>query len=364
MKIIEDNSILDFADLFEHEGKRLYVVGGFVRDRLLGKTETELTDIDLASSATIEELLEFSKDSGAIVTPLSKDLGVAKIYLNGKSYEHATFRKEETRHSGVHYPTGATFIDSIKEDSERRDFTINALYYDINHERIVDYYNGQEDLKNRVVRCIGDPCERLKQDSERILRAIRLAVCLDFSLESELKREIKANANLLANLKINRKNRELFKMLEKCKPNVKLFSVLEENGVFKYLFPQIYERYLKRNKSLKTLNNIAKLNNYYKLAFLVDFCKKENIEDEGVLGLIKFIFENYKESEICKNLQKNIKIIEFFTKKHIKAVDLKKFLSDNETNAEKAEEVLNQIGIFYNKDKKHMLKQIEKLKIN
>ena len=361
MKLIENNSLLDFSNLLEHEGKRLYVVGGFVRDRLLGKCESELVDIDLASSATIEDLLEFSKDSGAIITPLSKDLGVAKIFLNGKNYEHATFRREETRHTGVHYPTGVSFIDSIKEDSERRDFTINALYYDINHERIVDYYGGLDDLKNKVVRCIGDASVRIKEDSERILRAVRLAVCLNFNLELSLSGAIKDNAALLENLKLTRKSRELYKMIVYASSDAKLFSILSEFGLLKYTFPQIYGVVIRQKKFLSVLNNINKVDNEFKMALIVDFCKKQHIEDEGVLGLVKYLFENYKENEICKNLQKNIKNIEFFTKKRIKPLDVKTYIEDNKLNKDEMIRLCEQIGLFYNERPKRMLKILNKL---
>lgn len=361
MKITENKSLLNFADLFEHEGKRLYIVGGFVRDRLLGKCEENCTDIDLASSAKIEDLVEFSKDSGAIVTPLSKDLGVAKIYLDGKSYEHATFRSEITRFNGQHYPEGVVFVENIKEDSARRDFTINAIYYDINHERLVDFYNGQEDIKNKIIRIIGNPETRIKEDSERILRALRLTFCLGFKIEDNLDLAIKTNANLLSSLKTARKSRELYKMLEDMQPNVKLFSVLMEYNCLQYLFPQIYGKILNNKKLIKVLDNISAVKKELRLAFLIDFCKTHAIEDEGVIGLMDYYILNFKETENCKNMQKILKNIAFFAKKRIKSIDFKCYLSDNSVSFTDAIEICQEIEKFYNIKRKAEIKKLNKM---
>ncbi|MBQ7579505.1 MAG: CCA tRNA nucleotidyltransferase [Clostridia bacterium] len=363
MKILSENkSLLNFANLIEHEGIRLYIVGGFVRDRLIGVKEEDLLDIDLASSARTSELLEFSKDCGAIVTPISNQMGVAKIYLNNRAYEHATFRKESYNQSGNHYPAYVEFILNAKEDSLRRDFTINALYYDINHERILDFHNGIEDLNNKIVKTIGNARERIKEDSERILRAIRLAVTLNFSLDEELKSAISENAQLLLNLKQQRKNKEIYKIVFNGKENIRLFSFLNDANVLKYVFPGIYPFLNSNIKFYKILDNILKIDNDYKIAFLVNFCKQNNIEDAGVSGLLNFILENYKESENCKNLQKTLKNIAFFTKKRLKPIEIINYLVDNKITKEEALKTCKQIEIFYNVKNASIIKTIEKIK--
>ena len=361
MKLTENSSLLNFADLFEHEGKRLYIVGGFVRDRLIGKSEEECLDIDLASSATIEDLLEFSKDSGAIVTPLSKDLGVVKIILDGKTYEHATFRSEITRFNGQHYPSGVVFVENIKEDAVRRDFTINSIYFDINHERLVDFYNGQEDIQNKTIRIIGDAAKRLKEDSERILRALRLAICLKFNIESSLKAAIIENSALLGNLKVARKSRELYKIIIGMQQGTKLFSFLSEFNCTKQIFPKIYEKTIFNKKLISVLDRLSEIKSESRLAFLIDFCKKQNIEDDGVIGLMDYYIINYKETENCKNMQKTLKNVEFFTKKHIKSIDLVNYIRENSIDIKSAIELCREIQVFYGIKRKGEVKKLNKM---
>ncbi len=174
-------NLLKLARLFKKKGE-LYIVGGYVRNALLGIYET---DIDLASRLTNEEIKEILSDTKYEVKENSKKLGTLTISLGEEKWEHATFRKEEYREGGEHTPIKITFIDDIREDAKRRDFTINCVYYNILKDEYIDFYGGIEDIKKRIIRTIETPKYVFSSDGLRILRMARLASELNFKISSD-----------------------------------------------------------------------------------------------------------------------------------------------------------------------------------
>ncbi len=173
----------------EELGYTAVIVGGAVRDRLLGLSSY---DIDIATSMPINELSSYFEtiDNGSSYLSIT-------INMNGNLYEVTSFRKDisysDHRHPEVEY------VDDFFTDSKRRDFTINALAYDKNL-KVIDYHNGLDDLNKRLIRTIGDPNARFNEDALRILRALYLASKLDFSIESKTLLAIIDNKRLLAAL--------------------------------------------------------------------------------------------------------------------------------------------------------------------
>ena len=195
---------------FTNHSYKAYIVGGFVRDYLLG---IKSTDIDINTNATPKEIKEIFVDS---CLP-TEDYGSVTVMIKGIRFEITTFRKE-IEYINNRKPVEIQYIDDLYEDLLRRDFTINTLCMDENG-KIIDYLHGREDLNNKVIRCVGDAYEKLNEDSLRILRAIRFSTILDFKLCDDLVEAIKETKHLLKSLSFYRKKEELEKIF--TSPNFK-----------------------------------------------------------------------------------------------------------------------------------------------
>ncbi|MEG0034241.1 MAG: hypothetical protein RR734_01480 [Bacilli bacterium] len=194
------------AKKFAENGFDLYMIGGTSRDFLVGR---KLTDYDFATNAKTFEIRKFLPDASYTF----EKYGIVQYTLNGHKCDIATFRTEE-RYEDLRHPSLIKFVNSINEDYKRRDFTINAIYIDKNYETI-DPSNGIHDLKEEIVRMIGDPEERIKEDPLRIIRAYRFSLILDFKLEGKLKKVMIDNVHLLSKIK-REKIIEEFRKIEKA----------------------------------------------------------------------------------------------------------------------------------------------------
>lgn len=197
-----DNALKLIKELTEHNYKA-YIVGGFVRDLLLGR---ESQDIDIATNATPKEIQEVFQDS---FLP-TEDYGSVVVNKYGIRFEITTFRKEFT-YQDHRKPVEIEYIDDLYQDLLRRDFTINAICIDENGE-IIDFLGGRDDLERKLIRTVGDADERFEQDALRILRAIRFATVLDFQLDADVVVAIRKHRDLLKELSYHRKKEELDKM--------------------------------------------------------------------------------------------------------------------------------------------------------
>lgn len=169
------------ARLLKKKGE-LYIVGGYVRNVL---SDIFSSDIDIASKITTAEIKELLAGTEYKVKEISRKMGTCVISLGEEKWEHSTFRREEYANDGSHIPEKVEFITSVREDAKRRDFTVNAIYYNILKNEILDFYDGLEDLKKKVIRCIETPRDVLKDDGVRILRMIRIASEIGFKIASE-----------------------------------------------------------------------------------------------------------------------------------------------------------------------------------
>ena len=158
-------------------GYEAYVVGGAVRDLLSGQTPG---DFDVTTSARPEQVCEIASRKGwKIVDKLGQNMGVVVVVVDGHGTEVATFRGERYS-TDVHRPAEVWFCDNLRDDLSRRDFTVNAMAMDLDG-RVYDYYGGQEDLKRRILRTVGDPRRRYAEDALRMYRACRFVAQLDFT---------------------------------------------------------------------------------------------------------------------------------------------------------------------------------------
>ena len=180
------------ADLFDKHGYKLYLVGGTVRDYLLG---LPLSDMDAVTDATPIEIIKFLPDADTTFA----HLGSLKYKdESGVKFDITTLR-EESGYLDSRHPSKVTFVKDPKDDYQRRDFTVNAMYMD-KDLKIYDFCGGQQDLKGRVLRMVGNPDQRLKEDPLRILRAIRFHLMYDLKIDNKLMEAMRDRFYLLKNI--------------------------------------------------------------------------------------------------------------------------------------------------------------------
>ena len=221
------DSVEKIIHTLETAGYEAYAVGGCVRDALLGLTPD---DWDITTSAEPEEVKALF--SRTIDTGIKH--GTVTVRLNGKSFEVTTYRIDGKYEDGRH-PEEVTFTKSLEEDLKRRDFTINAMAVN-DRTGIVDLFGGQEDLKTGIIRCVGDPMERFSEDALRMMRAVRFAAKLDFSIEEETKKSISILKDNLRKVSAERIQVELTKLITSNHPE--MMRTLYETGLTSVFFPE------------------------------------------------------------------------------------------------------------------------------
>lgn len=183
-----------------------YIVGGCVRDTLLGRTPN---DWDICTSATPDEMLEIFKNQKIIKTGLQH--GTVTVVINGEPYEITTFRQDGKYSDGRH-PDAVTFTSCLNEDLKRRDFTINAMAYN-DKDGLIYPFGGLDDLKSYTLRCVGNPKERFEEDTLRILRAIRFSAQLNLSMDYATDLQVHLQRKNLKNISMERIRNEFCKIV-------------------------------------------------------------------------------------------------------------------------------------------------------
>lgn len=211
-----------------------YIVGGYVRDMIIGK---ENKDMDIVTSAYPEMIYKLFREH-------------AKVYMVGRSFgvtlvdgiEVATFRKD--KYFGLDDKNvNITFANTLEEDLERRDLTINALALDINTCRIIDYHNGLEDIQNKVIRFIGKPIDRINEDPNRIVRACRFLAKIDGVFEDNTKRALKRHCKYVKKYVAPERLRlEILKSMT-IENASKFFISLYDINCLRYIFPYLHNCY-------------------------------------------------------------------------------------------------------------------------
>lgn len=212
--------------LHDH-GYKAFLAGGCVRDALLGLIANDLDMVTDAKPDEIEALFEKTVSVG-------KSFGVIRVLWGEADIEVATFRTDGNYVDGRH-PEGVRF-SSPEEDAQRRDFTVNALFYDLGANEVLDYVSGQQDLDQRIIRTVGDADKRFQEDHLRLLRAARFVAQLDFELEQTTFEALKKMAALVKTVSGERLRDEMYKLL-KAKAVAKGLEVMNISGLMQYLFP-------------------------------------------------------------------------------------------------------------------------------
>ena len=230
MRIILPNNAKKILDTMHQAGYEAYVVGGCVRDAMLGREPGDWDITTNAVPADIKKLFGRTIDTGI-------EHGTVTVMFGKEGYEVTTYRVDGKYEDNRH-PSEVTFTKSLVEDMKRRDFTINAMAYN-EEEGLIDKFGGIEDLEQKVIRCVGEPRERFSEDALRIMRAIRFAAQLGYSIEDETKAAIKELAPTLEKISAERIQVELVKLLVSDHPD--MIRLAYELGITKVILPEFDE---------------------------------------------------------------------------------------------------------------------------
>lgn len=314
-----------------------YIVGGCVRDAILG---FEPNDYDITTSASPNTIQEIFKDFKCIETGIEH--GTVSVVIEDEIFEITTYRIEG-EYKDHRRPDKVDFTDRLEEDLKRRDFTINAMAYN-EKKGLIDLFGGKEDLNNKIIKTVGNPYDRFNEDGLRMIRAIRFSSKLNFTIEKETLKAIYDKSFIINNISLERITDEFTKIILSDKPeNIKY---LFETKLLKYLnisnednidkLTQFYNEIIILNKINKNLEK--------RLALLDYIIEKNNINCKSFCNELIYSKKIIKNHNIILTLLKNIEI------DHLNKVEIKKILSGVDRNL--LEEYLDISGIIYDKEKK------------
>lgn len=237
-----DPVLLEVAEKFKDRGYGIFLVGGFIRDLLLDRPAPG-NEFDLATSASPEEM----KGLFRRVIPTGIKHGTVTLLYNDRVFEITTFRSDGKYTDGRH-PDEVRFAKTIDEDLSRRDFTINALAFDLSRLRLIDLHKGLEDLKNGIIRTIGRADARFQEDGLRLMRAVRFSTVLEFRIEEGTFRSISRNLFMLEKVAMERIRDEFVKIMQARKPSLGL-ELLRRTEILRKIIPELLTGYgLRQNK--------------------------------------------------------------------------------------------------------------------
>ena len=278
MKLPEEVKCI--IELLNRRGHEAYAVGGAVRDTLLGRKPE---DWDIATSALPDEIKSIfnrTVDTGI-------EHGTVTVLMKGKGFEVTTYRIDGEYLDSRH-PKDIKFTRNLSEDLLRRDFTINAMAYN-DRDGLVDEYGGKEDLKDGIIRCVGDPVKRFEEDALRMLRAVRFSAQLGFDIHPDTKEAIAKLAPTIKNISAERIRDELLKLIESDNPGFirELYSL----GLTQHFLPEFDEMMECEQNSKHHMYNVGEHTIH----------AMENIESDRILRLAMLLHDMGKPSTKSKD---------------------------------------------------------------
>jgi tRNA nucleotidyltransferase (CCA-adding enzyme) len=283
MNIPIPNDIKEIKDVFVKNGHKLYVVGGAVRDALLGKTPK---DWDLSTDAVPDKVEEMMAKAGFKTLPTGKAFGVINVFTDQGEYEVATFREDL---SSGRRPDAVSFTD-IEGDVKRRDLTINALFYDIESGEVVDLVGGINDLKNGIVRTVGAPEDRFSEDRLRILRAIRFAGRFGSDLDPAVDAALQKDASL-EGISGERIRDEFIKGLASAKSAKHFLGMVDKYNLFSWVFKglNVNKRFIDNDDPIILISMLLSKNELTTLAKKLNELKYSSDEVKKITTLIAML---------------------------------------------------------------------------
>lgn len=285
-------------EVLERNGFEAYLVGGCVRDFLLGRIPN---DYDITTNALPDRIIEIFSDYHTIPTGIKH--GTVTVIIKKFQIEITTYRKDST-YSDNRHPDSVEFTPSLKEDLARRDFSMNGMAMNFNQD-ITDIYNGREDMKNHIVKCIENPDRRFDEDALRILRALRFASQLDFKIEKNTSDSIHKNAENLKNISAERINAELEKLIAGKNP---YYILKKYEDVIKVFMPEYSysESILKKNIDSQLIKRSAFFLNIKSVYNIMKRLKYSNKDINDTVKLIEYFNADISSKPALKIILKNI----------------------------------------------------------
>ncbi len=280
MKIFTEHphwtQVLEVCTQLSKAGHRAFLAGGCVRDALMG---TAPQDFDVATDATPDEVQEIFPDS----LDVGKSFGVIIVPFEDFQIEVASFRQDGAYTDGRR-PESVQF-SSPEEDAKRRDFTVNALFYDWVDDKVIDYVNGTQDLDARLLRCVGEPEKRFREDHLRLVRAVRFHAQLGFELEEKTFKAVGRLAGLVADVSKERVHDEMLKLL-RTKNRAEGVRLLHETKLADGMIPAFDGPW---EESIETLSKTFQLTQEVNLwaAFLLNFGRVKKGKIKSLLRGLK-----------------------------------------------------------------------------
>lgn len=304
MEIFIPKDVSFLIDMIYENGYEAFMVGGCVRDSVLNLTPN---DYDITTNAKPKEIINIFKDYKIIDTGIKH--GTVSIILNNNIYEITTYRIEG-EYENNRRPKTVEFTSSIEEDLRRRDFTINAMAYN-KQFGIIDKFNGLEDLQNRIIKTVGNPDERFKEDGLRMIRAIRFSSKLGFNIDENTLNGIYKNSYIIKNISTERINDEFTKIL--LSDNPQNIILLYKTNIFKYLgiHCNLNRDYYKELEKYINILSYCDNNLLDKLIILDYLISNEILKCIDKCEKYKYYCENIKKVNIINNLRYSNKVINY-----------------------------------------------------
>lgn len=369
MQIDLPKSVKDILDKFNKANYEIYIVGGAVRDILMGKLTN---DWDFTTNATPEEILKvipgglYNNQFGTVFTDNPDD--------PNRLHEITTFRTEEG-YEDYRHPTKIVWGKSLEEDLSRRDFTINAMafgrvqstkyavqskktkYSVLGTVNLIDLFNGESDLKNKLIKTVGNPDDRFNEDALRMMRAVRIAAELGFTIEPKTFEAIKKNAGLINKIAKERVKEELFKLL--ASPNsYEGILMLRNSGLMQEILPEFEKCFGVEQKS-PGRHHIYDVGNH--LLMSLKFCKSEDpvtrfatlVHDIGKpqtykkleSGVITFYNHEMVSTKIAENIADRLRFSKKEKDKFITLIRWHQFTVDEHQTDSAIRRILRNVGL-------------------
>ena len=294
--------------IFIQNGFSCYLVGGAIRNITAG---FPAKDYDLATDASPYEVMNFFKR----VIPTGIKHGTVTVFFQGKSFEVTTFRVE-SNYTDSRRPDAVSYTPSIYEDLKRRDFTMNAMAYNLGTNELIDPHNGIKDLNNRVIRAIGNPVERFNEDGLRLLRACRFSSQLDFSIEDTTLQALETCRVNLERVSSERIRDEIIRTLESPKPSIGL-KVMKTTRILEIILPELarcigvqqkgYHQFDVFSHSVLACDMAPQENLHVRLAALFHDIGKPTAKDVNPGGEITFYNHEKISADITSRLLRRLR---------------------------------------------------------
>lgn len=304
----EKKEITEIVNRFKSSGYDCYLVGGSVRDLVLGH---EVLDYDFATNARPEDVMKLFRR----VIPTGIKHGTVSVLMKDRQYEITTYRADGKYIDGRR-PESVSFSETLEQDVTRRDFTINGLAYDITKEQIIDYVEGLADIQKRLIRTIGNPIDRFSEDGLRSYRACRFAAKLYFSIDADTLSAVSRTLETAKAVSAERVRDELLKLMDTEKPSIGL-EYMRESGLMGLSLPELLEGFnVKQNKyhiydiyyhSLYSCDAIPGADRIIKFAALLHDIGKSATRKEGEDGEGTFYNHEVVGTKITRRIMKRLK---------------------------------------------------------